>query len=60
MKAGRQPIVVQLGPREFAVLVHVRDEDGVPVYEIRQRDIKDASVAATVAHQLTKEVPRDG
>jgi hypothetical protein len=45
------PIILHLGPHDFAVAVCIRDEDGVPIYEVRHRDIREASVAATVARQ---------
>jgi len=47
----RGPIVVRLGARDFAVAAWVRDEGGVPLYRIVQRDIKAESVAATLARQ---------
>ena len=42
-------IILQLGPHDFAVAVWVRDEGGVGIYEIRQREIREASVEATEA-----------
>ena len=52
--AGRPAIVLRLGPHDFAVAVWLRDEGEVPVYEIKQREIREASVAATVARQAEK------
>ena len=54
MALDREPIVLQIGPHDFAVAVWVRDEGGVGVYEIRHREIREASVAATVAKQAAK------
>jgi hypothetical protein len=48
---GHPPIVLQLGPHDFAVAVWIRDEGTVPLYEVRHRDIREASVAAAVARQ---------
>jgi hypothetical protein len=48
---GRPPIVLHLGPHDFAVAVWIRDEGNVPLYEVRHRDIREASVAAAVARQ---------
>jgi hypothetical protein len=47
----RPPIVLHLGPHDFAVAVWIRDEGTVPVYAVRQREIREASVAAAVARQ---------
>jgi hypothetical protein len=51
MSPSRPPIVLHLGPYDFAVAVWIRDEADVPVYEVRYRDIREPSVAATVARQ---------
>jgi hypothetical protein len=47
----RPPIILQLGPGDFAVAIRARNGGTVPVYRINQRDIKAASVAATLARQ---------
>src|SRR5215831_8294509 len=52
----RGPIVLRLGARDFAVAAWVRDEGGVSIYRIVQRDIKAESVAATLARQARGRV----
>ena len=47
------PIVLEFGPHDFAVAAWTRDERGVDVYRIVQREIREASVAATVARQTS-------
>jgi len=49
---SRRPVILQLGPRDFAVLVWVRDEDGEPVYRVVKDRIKAASTAAVLARKL--------
>ena len=53
----RPPIVLQLGPHDFAVAVWIRDEGEQPVYEIREREIREAKIAATVARRLRLAPP---
>ena len=48
---SRPPVVLELGPHDFALATWTRDERGVGVYRIVQREIREASVAATVARQ---------
>jgi hypothetical protein len=47
-------IILQFEPRKYAVAVWRRDEDGVPVYEIVQENIRDARVAVTLAREAGK------
>jgi hypothetical protein len=47
-------IILQLEPRKYAVAVWRRDENGVPVDEIVQENIRDASVAMTLAREAAK------
>jgi hypothetical protein len=42
-------VILRLGPNKFAVAVWRGDESGEPVYEIAHEDIRDVSVAATIA-----------
>lgn len=49
---GRGPVILQLGPRDFSVLVWVRDEDGEPIYRVVKEKIKAASTAAVLARTL--------
>ena len=49
------PVILQLGPREFAVLAWIRDEGGKPVYRIVQQGIKAASTAAVIARRIERE-----
>jgi hypothetical protein len=39
------PIILRLGPHEYAVAVWRDDEEGEPVYEIIHRDIRDVSIS---------------
>ena len=55
MNPPRAPIILQLGPPDFAVAVRAHDEGDVPIYRIAQRDIKATSVAATVARQAAAD-----
>ena len=48
---GRGPIVLELGPRNFAIARWLRDEKDVPLYSIVRKDVKAASIAATLARQ---------
>jgi hypothetical protein len=49
---GRGPVILPLGPRNFGIAHWTRDERGVPVYRITHKDIRAASVAATMARQM--------
>jgi hypothetical protein len=53
----RPPIVLQLGPHDFAVAVWIRDEGEQPVYEIRETGIREPKIAATVAKRLSLAPP---
>ena len=53
----RPPIVLELGPHDYAVAVWIRDEGEQPVYEIREREIREAKVAAAVARRLRDAPP---
>lgn len=53
----RPPIVLQLGPHDFAVAVWIRDEGEQPVYEIRETEIRETKVAAAVARRLRLAPP---
>ena len=57
-KGVRPPVILQLGPRDFSVLVWVRDEGDTPVYRVAQTGIKAAKLAATLAGKLQKEASR--
>ena len=48
---GREPIVLVVGPRNWGIAQWMKDERGVPVYRIAQKDIKAASIAGTLARQ---------
>jgi hypothetical protein len=47
-------VILQLGPRDFAIARWVREEAGVPMYRITQKDIRAASTTATMARQVEK------
>jgi hypothetical protein len=49
---------LQVGPRDFSVLVWVRDEDSTLVYRIAKDKIKAASTAVVVAQKMQKQQPR--
>ena len=51
----RPAIVLQLEPHEYAVAVWRRDEDGEPVYEILHENIREVTVAATLARAAEAE-----
>jgi hypothetical protein len=54
--AGRPPGILQLGPRDFSVLVWVRDEGDTPIYRVVKDRIKAASTAGVLARKpLVKE-----
>ena len=48
-------VILQLGPRDFSVLVWVRDEGDAPVYRVSKDRIKAASTAAVLARKLQRE-----
>ena len=48
---GRPPASLQLGPRDFSVLVWVRNEGDPPVYRVAKNRIKAASTAAMLARK---------
>ena len=50
--AGRGPIVLILGPRNWGIAQWINDEGDVPVYRITQRDIRAASTSAVLARKL--------
>ena len=52
---SRPPVILQIGPREFAVLAWVRDEAGAPVYRIAQQGIKAASTAVVMARKIERK-----
>jgi hypothetical protein len=43
--------VLILGPQNFGIAMWTRDERGVGISKITRRDIKPASIAATLARQ---------
>ena len=47
----RVPIILRLGPRDYAVAVWREDEGEEPVYEIIHRDIREVIVAVTLARK---------
>jgi hypothetical protein len=51
------PVILRMGPRDYAVATWLRDEDGEPVYKIVQRGIKAASPAGGLARKLAAEKP---
>ena len=52
---GRPPVILQLGPRDYSVLVWVRDEGETPVYRVAKDRIKAASTAGVIARKLMQE-----
>jgi len=48
------PVILEFGPREYAVLARDRAEAGAPVYRIVQRGIKAASSAGVIARKLLR------
>ena len=52
---GHPPVILQLGPRDFSVLVWVRDEVETPIYRVARDRIKAASTAAVLARKLEQE-----
>jgi hypothetical protein len=44
-------IILQFEPHKYAVALWRRDEDGEAVYEIVHENIRDVSVAATLARE---------
>jgi len=52
---SHQPVILQIGPREFAVLAWLRDEAGAPVYKVVQEGIKAASTAAVMARKIERK-----
>ncbi len=52
---GPAAIILELDPQDFAVAAWVRDERGMPVYRIVEREIQAASVAATVARAQVEQ-----
>jgi len=49
------PVILQLGPHDFAVLAWVRDVDGEAVYRIVRPRITAGRIAATLARKLADE-----
>jgi hypothetical protein len=49
--SARVPIILRLGPRDYAVAIWREDEGGEAVYEIIHRDIREVIVAATLARK---------
>ena len=45
----RRRLILQIGPRDFSVLVWIRDEGDEPVYRVVKDKIKAASTAAVLA-----------
>jgi len=52
---SRPAIILQVGPREFAVLAWVRDEASSPVYRVVQQGIRAASTAAVMARKIERK-----
>ena len=51
----RRRVNLPIGPRDFSVLVWVRDERGEPVYRVAKDRIKAASTAAVLPRKLEQE-----
>ena len=51
----RRRLILQIGPRDFSVVVWVRDEGETPVYRAAKDRIKAASTAAVLARKLRQE-----
>ena len=47
--------MLQLEPHKYAVAVSRRDEDGEPVYETLHENIREVTVAATLARAAEAE-----
>ena len=54
---NRPPVILQLGARDFSVLVWVRDEGETAVYRAAKDRIKAASTAAGLARKLQERKP---
>ena len=52
--ASRPPVILQFGPRDFSVLVRLRDEDETPVDRVVKEKIKPASTAGVLARKLSQ------
>ena len=51
-------MILQLGPRDYSVLVWVRDEGETPVYRVVKEKIKAASTAGVLVRTLQKQQAR--
>ena len=51
-------VILELGPRDFSVLVWVREEGNTPIYRVAKVRIKAASTAAVLARKLQQEGSR--
>ena len=58
LATGHPPVILELGPRDFSVLVWVRDEGEAPIYRVVKDRIKAASTAAELARKLQQEGSR--
>jgi hypothetical protein len=54
-RVTQTPVILKLGPRDFSVLVVVRDEAETPVYRVVEDRIKAASTAAVLARKRQQE-----
>ena len=54
---SRPRVILQVGPRDFSVLVWIRDEGETPVDRVAKDGIKAALTAAMLARKLQQEEP---